>query len=79
MTIPVIGCPFCRHFNRVTASGSVCAAFPLGIPDAIAFGKYRYTVPFPCDNGIQFDAIDGPDPDFTELFECLDTLPLCLD
>lgn len=52
----------CAHFQGVDGEEPdqvvVCAAFPEGIPDAIAYGMNRHTTPFPGDNGIQFERGD---------------------
>jgi len=33
----------------------VCAAFPDGIPNEIAYGKNKHAKPFPGDHGIQYE------------------------
>jgi len=52
----------CRHYRGVLWLGdeestevNVCAAFPEGIPDEIAYGENPHTKPFQGDNGIQFE------------------------
>ena len=55
----------CKHFQGVEELGEgeetqvcVCAAFPKGIPDVIAFGDNLHLTPFPGDNGIQYEPVD---------------------
>jgi hypothetical protein len=51
----------CKHFIGVKNDGDettervVCAAFPDGIPDEIAYGENDHTAPYPGDGGIQFE------------------------
>ena len=52
----------CRHFTGVSQPDGtelservVCAAFPDGIPDAIAYKGNLHTRPYPGDHGIQFE------------------------
>jgi hypothetical protein len=70
MSLPVIPdpCVGCRHFGRGFAKRDVdgpvmsdagttwsCAAFPDGIPDAIADGEFDHRRPYPGDHGTQFE------------------------
>ncbi len=50
----------CKHFMGVAGDTEpeqrvICAAFPDGIPDAIAYGNNLHLTPYPGDNGIQFE------------------------
>lgn len=53
----------CRHLLGVLQpTGSeeggerpYCAAFPEGIPDAIAYGDNPHTTPYPGDGGVQYE------------------------
>ena len=52
----------CKHFMGLEWLGAeedsetpVCAAFPKGIPDEIAFGDDLHLEPVPGDHGIQFE------------------------
>lgn len=52
----------CRHFKGVAQPSEtevgervVCAAFPEGIPDEIAYGDNPHTKPYPGDRGIQYE------------------------
>jgi len=57
----------CVHFEGVKSDSEedesgqrcVCAAFPDGIPDEIAYGDNLHLTPFPGDNGITFKAGDA--------------------
>jgi hypothetical protein len=52
-------CAYCKHFNAEVRDENVCAAFPDGIPDEIAFKNADHTKPFKGDHGIRFEAIPG--------------------
>jgi len=66
----------CRHFLGVrqdvegdeTTEKVVCRAYPLGIPDAIAYGKNPHTKPYPGDGGRRYEPLaEGEDfPDQEE-------------
>lgn len=52
----------CRHYLGVAYVGEgeagerhVCAAFPDGIPDEIAFGNNKHLKPYPGDHGIIYE------------------------
>lgn len=53
-------CQFCKHRND-DADGFVCAAFPGGIPDAIAMdgASDEHREPYPGDKGIRFEPHPG--------------------
>lgn len=51
----------CEYFLGVRQDGGVemaevvvCAAFPKGIPDEIAYGENKHTKSYPGDHGIQY-------------------------
>jgi len=59
----------CRHFIGVSQPDGtelsecvVCAAFPHGIPNEIAYGDNDHATSHPGDNGIQFEKGDGNAP-----------------
>lgn len=72
MTIPIISCAFCKHFKQESFGENVCDAFPEGIPDYIVYGDHQHTVQMPGDRGIQFEPLEGVNPDFVKLFENID-------
>jgi hypothetical protein len=37
----------------------ICAAFPNGIPEEIAYGPNLHIAPYPGDNGIQYEPEPG--------------------
>jgi hypothetical protein len=47
-------CYYCQHSN-----GRTCSAFPTRIPDEILDGEYDHRYPFPGDNGIRFQLLEG--------------------
>ena len=56
----------CKHYRGVVQPDGtemservVCAAFPTGIPDEIAYGGNPHQTPFEGDQGIQYE---GPQP-----------------
>jgi len=59
------GCVHFRGFDQPDGTERserfVCAAFPDGIPQEIAFGENPHAKPVPGDHGIQFKA--GPLPE----------------
>lgn len=48
-------CYKCKNF----IGNSKCKAFPDKIPDEIIAGIEDHTTPFPGDNGIQYEPIEG--------------------
>jgi hypothetical protein len=52
-------CAYCKHFNGEVRDENVCAAFPDGIPDEIAYENADHTKPFKGDHGIRFEALPG--------------------
>lgn len=55
---PAPMCSFCIHFNEST-QGERCRAFPNGIPQQILEFEVDHRKPFPGDNGVQFEPIEG--------------------
>lgn len=49
-------CGRCKHKHLGKAT---CAAFPGGIPEVFLTGEQQHTVPYPGDNGIQFEEYRG--------------------
>lgn len=52
----------CKHYGGIlqpdgteTSERNVCAAFPVKIPDEIAYGSRLHLKPFPGDRGIQYE------------------------
>jgi hypothetical protein len=52
----------CKHYWRIHQDNGfeiterhICAAYPNGIPDQIAFGNVLHIKPFPGDQGIQYE------------------------
>lgn len=45
--------------NQATPLPYTCIAFPAGIPDLIIRNKFDHKNPYPGDNGIQFEPVDG--------------------
>lgn len=50
----------CVHFQGAAGDTEeeqyvLCAAFPHGIPDDIAYGNNLHTTPYPNDHGIQYE------------------------
>lgn len=53
-------CAACRHLQQpINFSSPSCAAFPNGIPWEIQIGQVRHTQPYPGDNGVRFEPIEG--------------------
>lgn len=63
MTLAVVQCATCKHFDSSRYIGNFCTAFPDGdgIPLAIITGEFDHKEPFPGDHGIQFEPIDDED------------------
>jgi hypothetical protein len=56
-----IQCVACKHLDRTSPGWDrCCAAFPLGIPLAIALGVHDHWIHFPDDRGVRY----APNPDF---------------
>lgn len=49
-------CMWCVHKR----DGMTCAAFPEGIPEEIITSRVIHTVPYPGDNGIQYEQASEP-------------------
>lgn len=58
MTLPVVQCGKCKHFNRGNMAENTCNAFPNGIPEEIIRNEFDHRKPHPQDNGIQFEPIE---------------------
>jgi len=56
-------CDNCQHF-----AGSVCLAFPSGIPAEVLAGRNQHRTPIDGDSGIQFKSYSN-DIDYRELRE----------
>ena len=54
-------CSLCKHFDVSSASDGkkTCKAFPQAIPKQIWSGLNPHIVPYPGDNGIQFEAFNA--------------------
>lgn len=50
-------CDSCMYRSKV--SGSLCLAYPAGIPMAIILGEVDHTKPYEGDHGLQFKAKKG--------------------
>jgi hypothetical protein len=50
---PEVSCRNCAHhdWNKV----GTCKAFPEGIPEDIAYGRFVHHVDYPEDNGVHFE------------------------
>ena len=48
----------CKHFRKDWK----CSAFTI-IPDEILLGLHDHTEPFPGDNGIRFEPVEGAEPE----------------
>lgn len=70
MTVILSPCPFCRHFRGDIRERNICSAFPEGIPREIIYGPIKHTEPYPGDNGIRFEVIEG----FEEIGKMLERL-----
>ncbi len=55
MTLPVVQCASCKHFDRENRRSNTCSAFPNGIPLPIIQGDHDHRESFPGDNGIRFE------------------------
>lgn len=58
MTFP-LQCIRCIHLDESPATGMVCTAFRDGIPTAILTGDHDHREPYPGDNGIRFEPVEG--------------------
>lgn len=56
MSLPVVQCASCKHFDGGDLERNVCTAFPGGIPREIINGDFDHRQPHPEDNGIQYEA-----------------------
>jgi hypothetical protein len=54
MTLPVVQCGSCVHFDRANMAGNFCDAFPDGIPEEITRNEFDHRNPHPDDNGIRY-------------------------
>ena len=50
-------CVYCKHLQP----GGQCPAFPSGIPEEINLNWHDHRNPYPGDNGIQFEPLEGHD------------------
>jgi hypothetical protein len=55
-------CFRCRHLDRAAVGVMRCAAFPVQIPDAIAFGEHDHRKPYKGDHGIRFELLPETSP-----------------
>lgn len=52
-------CFTCRHYRPEDEERFACAAYPAGIPMAIALSEVDHHQPYEGDNGIQYEPVDG--------------------
>lgn len=59
MTLPIIQCAFCKHFDATRRGGNFCTAYPEapGIPTEIIVGRVDHRKPYAGDRGIQWEPI----------------------
>lgn len=57
-------CIFCRHLRD--DRGTVCDAFPGGIPDVILFTMHDHREPYPGDHGLCFEVKAGSEAMYEE-------------
>lgn len=50
-----VKCGRCKWFSGYRTGKPRCAAFPLGIPDEIWWGRVDHEQPFPGDRGYRFE------------------------
>jgi hypothetical protein len=68
MTLPVVQCGSCRHFDRERRDGNFCDAFPDGdgIPQEIINGEHDHRESYPGDEGVRWSPLT---PDARHPFE----------
>lgn len=52
-------CWRCKHFD---ADDKTCLAFPDGVPMVVLLGDVDHRLPFPGDNGVQFEPKEDSPP-----------------
>lgn len=57
----ILLCLGCRHLSD--DRNWICKAFRQGIPDDILTEEHNHRTPYPGDNGIMFEPVDGLDSD----------------
>jgi hypothetical protein len=60
MIVPVPLCNECRYWHRENFEGFTCDAFPGGVPEAIIRSEHDHREPYPGDNGIRYEPVNGP-------------------